>query len=170
LERDVANLASDASVAELRATFTEWAEAEAGVKVLADAPLPNGRGSVTNGDSVLSRDREGAVVFVAELLPLAHDLAMVGNIGLRALDYIERREPAPAGWLAEQNQELDRLEQPVAEVRLAGVRPVRLLLARANLQSLAKSSVRCGNEPICNSRRTVRNWTLTAPRPNITLE
>jgi len=184
LEGDVAGIGSDpAAAAELRATFTAWAEIEAGVRQLAEPPLPNGRGSVTGGGSgtnggsgtkrdgsVPNRDREGAGVMVAELVPLAHNLAAIGRIGLRALDYIEKRETAPANWIADQSQELDRLEQPVAEVRLAGVRPVRLLLAQLRPQSLANGSVRCGNEPLCNSPATVLNWTLTAARPNITLE
>jgi hexosaminidase len=144
LERDVAGLGTNpGGAAELRATFTEWAASEARVRQLAE---------------------------VAELVPVAERLTKIGNIGLRALDYAEKREPAPAKWVADESQELDRLEQPVAEVRLAGARAVRLLLAQLKPQSLANASVRCGNEPLCNSRATVLNWTLTAARPNITLE
>jgi hypothetical protein len=84
----------------------------------------------------------------------------MGSTGLRALDYIEKKEVAPAAWVAEQSREMDRLDQPVAEVRLAGVRVVRLLLAKLRLQSVANSSVRCGNEPPCNGGATVWNWTM----------
>jgi hexosaminidase len=138
LERDVTNLkANPAAAAELRTTLTAWAENEPRIKQLAE-----------NNQ------------LLAELVPLAHSLAAIGNTGLRALDYIEKREAAPANWLAEESGELDRLEQPVAEVRLAGVRVVRLLLAQLRLQSLDNSSVRCGNEPPCNGGATVWNWTL----------
>jgi hexosaminidase len=148
LESDVADLGSDpAATAELRATFTAWAQSEAGLKQLAE-----------NNQ------------LLAELSPQVKGLAAIGTTGLRALDYIEKREAPPANWVAEQSQELDRLELPVAEVRLARVRPVRLLLAQLRPQSLANGSVRCGNEPLCNSPATVLNWTLTAARHNITLE
>jgi hexosaminidase len=148
LERDVTNLGTDPSAAgELRATLTAWAENATRVRQLAE------------NNQLLT-----------ELVPLAESLAAVGNIGLRALDYIEKSGAPPANWVAERTQDLDRLEQPVAEVRLAGVRPVRLLLAQVKPQSLANVDVRCGNEHLCNSRATVLNWTLTAARPNITLE
>ena len=151
LERDVADLGADPGAgAELRATFTAWAEIECGA-----APC-----AATGQRMALPH----------ELIPLAEHLAAVGSIGLRALEYIKRREAAPANWLAEQVQELERLEQPVAEVKLAGVRPVRRLLAQLKPQSLANTSVRCGNEPLCNSRATVQNWTSRAARPTITLE
>ncbi len=154
LERDVASLGSDpAGAAELRATFTAWTGIDA--RVCEARPCP-GTGQRT--------------ALLHELVPLAQHLAIIGAIGLRALDYIEKRETAPANWVAEGAQELDRLEQPVAEVRLAAARPVRLLLAQLRLQSLANGSVRCGNEPLCNSPATVLNWTSTAARPNITLE
>jgi hexosaminidase len=137
LERDVASLAANpASAAELRATLTLWAENEPRVNQLAQ-----------NNQ------------LLAELVPLAHGLAAVGSTGLRALDYIEKREVAPAAWVAEQSREMDRLDQPVAEVRLTGVRLVRLLLAQLRPQSIANSSVRTGNEPLCNTGETVWNWT-----------
>ena len=147
LEGEVAALAANpASIGELRAAFTAWAQCEPGVLQLA------GKNSL-----------------VAELVPAARGLAALGSIGLRALDYFQNREKPPADWLAQQNRELDRLEEPVAEVRLAAVRPVRLLLAQLRPQDLAKSSVRCGNEPFCNTARTVQNWTLMGKRPKITL-
>ena len=147
LERDVASLAANpASAAELRATLTLWAENELRVKQLAQ-----------NNQSL------------AELVPLAHGLAAMGSTGLRALDYIEKREVAPAAWVAEQSREMDRLDQPVAEVRLAGVRLVRLLLAQLRPQSIANSSVRTGNEPLYNTGETVWNWTSGLSQPIIAL-
>ncbi|HEV3329925.1 MAG TPA: family 20 glycosylhydrolase [Bryobacteraceae bacterium] len=164
LEGDVAEPRTNpGAAAELRAAFTAWAQ-------LADVPLPDGRGSLAEAPSTRNRDRQGAGILIAELVPLAERLAAVGKIGLRALDYIEKKEPAPTQWLAQEGRELDRLEEPVAEVRLAGIRPVRLLLAQLKPQSLANASVRCGNEPLCNRPATVLNWTSTAARPNITLK
>jgi hexosaminidase len=161
MERDVAALGENPrAAAELRATLATWAEVEPGVRQLAECgagPCP-------------ATGPRTAPPHLTELIPLAERLAALGNIGLRALEYLEKHEPAAANWVAEQTRELDRLEQPVAEVRLAGVRPVRLLLALLQPQSLANASVRCGNEPICNSRATVLNWTSAAARPNITLE
>ena len=64
----------------------------------------------------------------AELIPLSQNLKSVGEIGLDALQYWEAAQPPPSGWAAAQNQALDAFEQPVAEVVLAAVRPVRLLV------------------------------------------
>jgi hexosaminidase len=66
---------------------------------------------------------------VPELVPLSRNLNAVGAIGLRAIDYLERGEPAPAGWVREQQLALDTMGRPVAEVILAAVRPAGKLLA-----------------------------------------
>ncbi len=63
-----------------------------------------------------------------EVDPLSDDLSKAGNIGLRALQYLESGEPAPEKWLAEQKQELQRMAAPRAELSLAAVRPVKVLL------------------------------------------
>ena len=63
-----------------------------------------------------------------EVAPVSERLSKTGNIALRALQFLESGERAPAAWIAEQKQELDRMEQPQAEVVLAAVRPVRALL------------------------------------------
>jgi len=64
----------------------------------------------------------------AELIPLSQNLKSVGEIGLDALQYWEAAQAPPSGWMAAQNQALDAFEQPVAQVVLAAVRPVRLLV------------------------------------------
>jgi hexosaminidase len=63
-----------------------------------------------------------------EVRPLSEDLSRTGQIGLRALQYLESGEKAPGEWLRQQIAELNRIEQPKAEVVLAAVRPVRVLL------------------------------------------
>jgi hypothetical protein len=65
---------------------------------------------------------------VTELRPLSQDLSALGALGLHILDYLAGKQRVPANWVAEQTRELDRMEKPRAEVILAGVRPIRLLL------------------------------------------
>jgi hexosaminidase len=65
---------------------------------------------------------------LGEAAPLSENLSKTGAIGLRALQFLESGERAPADWVAEQKRELSRMEQPMAEVVLAAVRPVRTLL------------------------------------------
>lgn len=65
---------------------------------------------------------------LTELQPLSQDLSALGTLGLRVLDYRSGKQPVPQGWVAEQMRELDRMEKPRAEVILAAVRPIRLVL------------------------------------------
>jgi hexosaminidase len=147
LERDVAAMAESASAsAELRLAFSAWTESSIRMRLLVE------------GNAL-----------IAELLPLATNLTQTGQIGLRALEYLENGTPAPAGWVEQQSRELDRLEKPVAEVRLAAVRPVRLLLRKIRPQALANADVRSSNEPPYNGGTTVWNWTLGRGEPIITL-
>ena len=155
LERDVARMDSEpTAAADLRSILAQWAESEAQVRALAE----------NNG-------------LLSEIVPLARNLSSAARIGLRALDLLEKHLAAPEGWAARENQELAQLDQPIAEVKLAAVRPVRLLLgavarraAQIRLQTLETASVRCGNEPLCNGNTTVVNWTFGSIRSNITLE
>jgi hexosaminidase len=138
LENDVDRLRSDAAAeAELRSTFTAWAGLEKRIQPAAE------------GNSL-----------IAELLPRVHDLSSLGDIALRALQFVVSGESTPAGWFSQANAELDRIEKPAAEVKLAGVRPVRALLVKVGPQSLANIDVRCRNERSCNATITVQNWTF----------
>lgn len=155
LERDVARITTDpAAAAELRGTLALWVENEVQVRSLAGG----------NG-------------FLTEVIPLAGNLSTVARIGLNALDAIEKRQAPQPGWVEQQIQELEKLDRPMAEVRLAAVRPVRLLLAavareaaQIRRQPLETAGVRCGNEPRCNGTTTVVNWTYGSIHSNITLE
>jgi hypothetical protein len=69
---------------------------------------------------------------IAELKPLAQRLTQAAAIGLRALKYLEAGEAPPDSWVTEQTHVLDAMEQPCAEVVLAAVRPVRLLVRAAS--------------------------------------
>ena len=91
----------------LRAKLREWVDNDSRFQAMVD------------GDS-----------FLGELVPLSRNLKTVGEIGLRALQYLESNTKAPADWVAQQKRVLDALEQPAAEVILAAVRPVRLLVEK----------------------------------------
>jgi hexosaminidase len=67
-------------------------------------------------------------ILLEEAAPLSEDLSKLGSVGLRALQYLESGEPAPANWLAEQKLAINQMEQPKAEVVLAAVRPIKALL------------------------------------------
>ena len=73
-------------------------------------------------------ENESRLSAPGELNSLSHKLTTVGLIGLQALEYLRTGTAAPAGWAARQGQILDEIEKPGAEVTLAAVRPVRLLV------------------------------------------
>ncbi|HVT95190.1 MAG TPA: beta-N-acetylhexosaminidase [Bryobacteraceae bacterium] len=66
-----------------------------------------------------------------EAIPLSHNLALAGAIGLDALDRIAAHRPPPAGWAEKQLAILKQMDAPQAEVVLAAVRPVRALVRKA---------------------------------------
>jgi hexosaminidase len=88
-------------MAELRATLSAWAENDARLQ-------PTG-----------------------ELAGLSKNLSTLGSIGLRALEYLQSAQPAPKDWIEQQRAALSQMERPAAEVSLAAVRPVRILVERA---------------------------------------
>jgi hexosaminidase len=77
-----------------------------------------------------------------EVAPLSEALSRTGAIGLKALQYLESGERASADWVAEEKLQLMRMEEPKAEVILAAVRPVRVLL-----DALSRPSVPTGQAP-----------------------
>jgi hexosaminidase len=89
---------SAAEMAELRAMLTAWAENDARLQ-------PTG-----------------------ELAGLSKNLSVLGSIGLRTLEYLQPGQSAPAGWIEQRMAALSEMERPEAEVNLAAVRPVRILL------------------------------------------
>ena len=64
----------------------------------------------------------------AELASLSRNLSTLASIGLRALEYLKAGAAAPRDWTSRQRQILDEMQKPNAEVSLAAVRPVRLLV------------------------------------------
>ena len=113
LELAAARVAGDAAAnaadaADLRAQFTRWADNDRDFEPLAEA------------NSLLE-----------ELKPISRDLSAVGALGLRLLDIAAAGQAPPPDWLAAQDAELKRMLEPNADLRLAAVRPVRILLDRA---------------------------------------
>ena len=59
---------------------------------------------------------------------LSQDLARIAEIGLEALNRLERQPTGNAAWVIEQRAHLDALAKPKLEVVHASTRPVRLLV------------------------------------------
>jgi hexosaminidase len=93
-------------LAELQVRLTEWAENELRLK-------PSG-----------------------ELTQLSRNLSLLGSIGLRALGYLKSSQAVPDSWLPQLIQALNEIQKPSAEVTLAAVRPVRMLLEAVAQKSL----------------------------------
>jgi hexosaminidase len=89
---------SAGELAELQAILTAWAENDARLQ-------PQG-----------------------ELARLSKNLSILGSIGLRTLEYLRSGQAPPEGWIERQMAALGEMETPEAEVKLAAVRPVRILL------------------------------------------
>jgi hexosaminidase len=104
--------AANAEIADLRATFTSWS--------VNDAQL---------SDNFLT----------SELIPLSRNLSNLGLIGLRALEVLAGGTVAQ-DWPSQQLQAIDGMEKPVAEVRLAATRPIRILL-EAILRTASRPTV-----------------------------
>jgi hexosaminidase len=67
----------------------------------------------------------------APIEPASSALRHAGEIGLSALDYIERRKRPPAAWVAEQRAFLETIKKPQGELRIAIAPSIELLLTRA---------------------------------------
>jgi hexosaminidase len=94
---------SPRELAELRAVLATWAENNA-------------------------RLQPGLLQSNTELVGLSKNLSILGFIGSRALEYLRPGNAPPEGWAEQQIAALDEIEKPVAEVNLAAVRPVRILV------------------------------------------
>jgi hexosaminidase len=91
--------------ARLRTAFTAWAQNDERLQPLIE------------GNSLLG-----------ELTPISKNLASLGKIGLEALESWESGKPVSERWVTQAYSELDRAGKPSAEVVLAAVRPVRILV------------------------------------------
>lgn len=58
-----------------------------------------------------------------EVLPISKNLSLIAASGLQAMEYLEKREPAPAEWVQQQSDLLQQSAKPNAQLLLA-VSPV----------------------------------------------
>jgi hexosaminidase len=63
-----------------------------------------------------------------EAVPISRDLSALGALGLEALDYLDRGQPSPDQWRAEQLARLAAAEQPQAQLLLMIVPSIRRLV------------------------------------------
>ena len=71
---------------------------------------------------------------VKEIVPLSQDLSAVATAGLGALDYMDRRERAPADWASQQFALLQQAQKPKAQLLIVIVEPVQKLVEAASGQ------------------------------------
>jgi hexosaminidase len=68
-----------------------------------------------------------------EVAPLSADLATIGTAGLQALDYLEKSQPAPDSWRAQQLAAIENAKKRKADLLLMVAAPVQQLIeASAN--------------------------------------
>jgi hexosaminidase len=79
---------------------------------------------------------------LADVTPVSENLSRVGALGLQALEYLGSGKPAPPSWVTEQRAFLNSAEQTTAEVVLAAVRPVRVLVDAAATAQIRSADVR----------------------------
>ena len=77
-----------------------------------------------------------------EVAPVSQDLSALGSAGLEALGYLDRREPAPAAWKAEQLVRIQQAAMPKAEVMLMIVPSVQKLIEAATAPASRADSPR----------------------------
>jgi len=63
-----------------------------------------------------------------EVTPLSQDLSALGAAGLQALDYLDKSEPGPESWRAQQLALIERARTPRADLLLLVVAPVQQLI------------------------------------------
>jgi len=76
-----------------------------------------------------------------ELAGLSKNLSILGSIGLRSMEYLQSGQAPPPDWAERQLAILSEIEKSLAEVRLAAVRPVRILV-----QGAAREHANGGNK------------------------
>jgi hexosaminidase len=68
-----------------------------------------------------------------EIVPISRDLSALGALGLEALDYLDRGQPSPDPWRAEQLARIAEAEKPQAQL---------LLMIAPSIRRLVESSAR----------------------------
>ena len=93
---------------ELERTFSDWRDA---------------------GQAIAAEAQRSPLV--SDVLPVAMDLAGLGQAGLEALAYLAAGTPAPQSWVTDRTALIARAAQPKANLRLTVVPAVRDLIAAA---------------------------------------
>jgi len=93
---------------ELERTFSDWRDA---------------------GQAIAAEAQRSPLV--SDVLPVAMDLAGLGQAGLEALAYLAAGTPAPQSWVTDRMALVARAAQPKANLRLTVVPPLRDLIAAA---------------------------------------
>ena len=70
-----------------------------------------------------------------EVTPLSQDLSALGAAGLQALDYLDKSEPGPESWRAQQLALIERARTPRADLLLLVVAPVQQLIEASASQT-----------------------------------
>jgi hexosaminidase len=68
------------------------------------------------------------IFLLQEDAPLSQDLSALGAAGLQALDYLDKAQPAPDGWKAQQTALIDQAKIRKADLLLMVVAPVQQLV------------------------------------------
>ena len=67
-----------------------------------------------------------------EDVPISQNLAMLGAAGLQALDYLDRGQPEPDLWKAQQSAVIEQAKKPVAGLLLQVTAPIEQLVQAAS--------------------------------------
>lgn len=90
---------------EIRVLLTQWKDQRASVQ------------SGAQGSSLLK-----------EVVPVSETLSALGDMGLAALDYMDRGEPSTAEWRTQQSSVLQEAKKPKAQLLLSVVGPIQRLV------------------------------------------
>jgi hypothetical protein len=79
-------------------------------------------------------------LLLKEVAPLSQNLSALGATGLAALDYLDRGEPAPAAWVAQQLAAVAQAKKPQVQLMLVVVPAVEKLVQASAGQAASSSS------------------------------
>jgi hexosaminidase len=108
--------------------------ADAVDQLLGSAAKPGSEARVRN---LLSRWRDNQVelgaqfeksLLLREVAPISQNLSALGAAGLAALDYLDRGQPAPPAWVAQQLALVEQAEKPQAQLLIMVAPSVRKLI------------------------------------------
>ncbi len=82
-------------------------------------------------------------LLLQEIAPISQNLSALGAAGLAALDYLDRGEPPPAAWVAQQLVLVEQARKPQAQLLIMVAPPIgKLIQASAGLVAPSSSSAK----------------------------